>query len=150
MSMRAWERPEAEAEAEDVGASLAGFGVTLLVADVAAEAAFLEQALGFERIRASADFAILRVAGQPLILHRDATYHQNPLLGLLPEAGARGAGVELRVYGVDPDVAWARVEAAGGHSFREPQDRPHGLRECILLSPAGYAWIPGIPSPPAD
>ena len=31
--------------------------------------------------------------------------HNNPLPSLLPENGARGAGVEIRLYNSNPDVA---------------------------------------------
>jgi hypothetical protein len=24
-------------------------------------------------------------------------------------------------------------------------DKPHGLRECILIDDDGYAWVPGTP-----
>ena len=26
--------------------------------------------------------------------------------------------------------------------LRESEDRPHGLRECYLLDPDGYCWVP--------
>jgi hypothetical protein len=28
------------------------------------------------------------------------------------------------------------------------EDKPHGLRECYLLDPEGYVWVPGRPLPP--
>jgi hypothetical protein len=27
----------------------------------------------------------------------------------------------------------------------ETQDKPHGLRECYLVDPDGYVWVPGVP-----
>ena len=59
------------------------------------------------------NFAVLRHEGYEWMLHGDATYHDNPLLNLLPENPPRGAGVELRLYGIDPDAAEARAGAPG-------------------------------------
>lgn len=143
MSAEAWRSPDASGA--EVGRSLRGFGLSLLVRDLPAEVAFLTGGLLLPKNRESADFAILSLGDAALLLHRDAAYAGHPLLNLLPEAGARGAGAELRLYEVDPDAAWARAEAAGGLRLREPLDRPHGLRECVILSPAGYAWVPSRP-----
>ncbi len=128
---------------EEFGRSLGGLGFNLLVADVAREVAFLTGVFGMSAHRVSADFAILAWRGQVFQLHADRTYHSHPLPGLLPEAGPRGAGAELRLYGEDPDAAAALAEAHGGTLLAAPADKPHGLREAYILSPAGYAWVPG-------
>jgi hypothetical protein len=78
-------------------------------------------------------------------LHSDGTYHSNPLLGLLPEAGARGAGAEFRLYHSDPDDVMARAEALGGYILQPARDKPHGLRECYVLCENGYAWVASRP-----
>lgn len=127
----------------DFGRALTGLGLNLLVADVAREAAFLTGVFGMTAHRVSADFAILAWRGTVFQLHADRTYHSHPLPGLLPEAGPRGAGAELRLYGEDPDRAAARAAAHGGTVLAAPADKPHGLREAYILSPAGYAWVPG-------
>ncbi len=77
-------------------------------------------------------------------LHADATYADNPLLALLPEAAARGAGIELRLYQVDPDRAEARARQRGHQVLQSAADKPHGLRECFLLDPDGYCWVPCV------
>lgn len=118
-------------------------GLNLLVADVAREVAFLTGVFGMEAHRVSADFAILAWRGQVFQLHADHTYHAHPLPALLPEAGSRGAGAELRLYGKDPDAAAGLAEAHGGTVLAAPACKPHGLREAYILSPAGYAWVPG-------
>lgn len=128
----------------DFGRSLTGLGLNLLVADVAREVAFLTGVFDMTAHRVSADFAILAWRGQVFQLHADHTYHAHPLPGLLPEAGPCGAGAELRLYGADPDTAAARAEAHGGTVLAAPADKPHGLREAYILSPAGYAWVPGL------
>ena len=106
-------------------------------------AAFLADVFGMEAHRLSADFAIMSYHGELFQLHADATYHSHPLPGLLPEAGPRGAGVEIRLYETDPDEAAARV---AGHPeamiLQEPADKPHGLRECYILCENGYTWVP--------
>ena len=56
----------------------------------------------------------------------------------------RGAGVELRLYDLDPDAAEARARAAGYHVLQVAANKPHGLRECYLVDPDGYVWVPGI------
>ena len=54
------------------------------------------------------------------------------------------AGVELWVYGCDPDVAEANARAGGWTVLAASMDKPHGLRECIILDDEGYAWVPGV------
>lgn len=129
--------------AADFGRSLSGIGLNLLVRDVKAEAAFLVQVFGMTAHRLSANFAIIAYHGQVFQLHADPTYGANPLLSLLPEAGPRGAGAEIRLYETDPDEAAARAGGIDGVTILDaPKDKPHGLRECYILCPNGYAWVP--------
>lgn len=132
-------------EADEFGASLRGIGLNLLVRDVPAICAMLETVFGMKSHQVTADFAIVTYGDQVFQLHADGTYHSNPLLGLLPEAGARGAGIEIRLYDTDPDAAVSKAEAAGMHILQEPSEKPHGLREAYLLCPNGYAWVPSKP-----
>lgn len=128
---------------QDFGHSLRAISVNLLCRDVLAEVAFLTAVFDMQAHRASRDFAILVHAGQPLQLHSDATYAKHPLPSLLPESGPRGAGVEIRLHEADPDQAAQRTEAAGGMVLQGPTDKTaHGLREAVILSPSGYAFIP--------
>ncbi|MDW4498203.1 glyoxalase [Sulfitobacter sp. D35] len=131
--------------AEDFGASLRGIGLNLLVRDVPAQAAFLGEVFGMTAHRVSRDFAILRYGEMLFQIHADGTYHSNPLLGLLPETPPRGAGLEIRLYDSDPDVAAQKAEAAGGTILQPPTDKPHGLREAYILCADGYAWVPSRP-----
>jgi predicted enzyme related to lactoylglutathione lyase len=125
------------------GHSLRAISVNLLCRDVAAEVAFLVAVFGMAAHRASPDFAILVHAGQPLQLHSDAAYASHPLPGVLPEAGPRGAGIEIRLHEADPDEAASRADAAGGMVLQAPTDKTgHGLREAVILSPSGYAFVP--------
>lgn len=130
-------------KAEDFGRSLTGLGLNLVVRDVRRLAAFLVQVFGMTAHRLSADFAIMTYHGEVFQLHSDATYRENPLLGLLPEAGARGAGLEIRLYETDPDQAATRAAAFPDATvLQAPADKPHGLRECYILCENGYAWVP--------
>ncbi|MFD2738319.1 VOC family protein [Sulfitobacter aestuarii] len=127
--------------AEDFGQSLRGIGLNLLVRDVPRQVAFLEAVFGMKGHRVSADFAIMVYGDQLFQLHSDGTYHENPLLTLLPENPPRGAGLEIRLYDSDPEDVCARAEAAGGMILQLPSDRPHGLREAYVLCENGYAWV---------
>ncbi|MFU8881632.1 MAG: VOC family protein [Rhodobacterales bacterium] len=131
--------------APDFGRSLSGFGVNLLVRDVPLQAGFLSRVLGMQVHRLSQDFAILGYHGQLLQLHADGTYHANPMLSLLPEAGPRGAGAELRLFHTDPDRAAKAAQSEGGMILQPPTDKPHGLREAYILDPDGYVWVPSRP-----
>ncbi|NTT84546.1 VOC family protein [Tabrizicola fusiformis] len=130
--------------ARDFGHALRGLSVNLLVRDVPTEATFLVEVFGMQAHRMSADFAILTHAGQPFQLHSDASFGRHPLSALLPEAGPRGAGIELRLHEADPDQAAARAQAfESGMVLQAPVDKAgHGLREAVILSPSGYAWVP--------
>jgi predicted enzyme related to lactoylglutathione lyase len=131
--------------APDFGAALTGMGLNLLVSDVGRSAAFLSGLFGMDVHRLSADFAIMTYAGQVFQLHRDGTFGDHPLLGLVPESAPRGAGIELRLYQTDPDAAAAEAKPLGGHILQAPTNKPHGLRECVILDADGYAWVPSRP-----
>jgi len=129
----------------DFGARLRGLGLNLLVRDLRAEAGFLAAVFGLGVHRLSDDFAILTYGDQVMQLHADATYARHPLHALLPETPPRGAGAALHLFDSDPDAAAARAGAAGGHVLQPPTNKPHGLRETCILSPAGYAWVASRP-----
>lgn len=127
---------------EDFGRSLKGIGLNLVVRDVVALSGMLETVFDMKAHRVTSDFAIMLYGDQIFQLHSDGTYADNTLLSLLPEAGARGAGLEIRLYETDPDEASEKGVAAGMHLLQAPTDKPHGLRECYLLCENGYAWVP--------
>ncbi len=135
--------------ADDLGRALRNFGVNLLCREPVSYAKQLETILGLDLIRADEDFALLRIMHdgiEHLIqLHADHTYAQHPLLGMLPEFGFRGAGIELRVFNRDPDLAMPLAEAAGWTVLQPPTDKPHGLRETFLVCAHGYCWVPSTP-----
>jgi len=134
-------------DAATFGRSLRGLGVNLLCRDVQGMAGFLETVLGLSIHRLSRDFAIARHGDVLVQLHADTTYHRHPLHGLLPENPPRGAGLQLYLFGIDPDMACARADEAGAVVIEPPADKPHGLREATILSPEGYAFSPAIALP---
>ena len=128
--------------AEDYGRALTGFNVNLLVREVAPVVRFLTEVLQVELVYDDPDLAVLRHEGVDWMIHAEHVYDDRPMLARTHAANLRGAGCELRLYNLDPDAAEARARAAGY------EDKPHGLRECYLLDPEGYIWVPGRPLPP--
>ncbi len=129
-------------DADQVGRALTGFGVNLLVTDVFKARDFLETVFHFNTLNSSKDFALLEFTGQIYQLHADHTYSQNPLPSLLPESAPRGGGIELRLFNVDPDLAQKTANENGYEVLMETADKPHGTRECFILDPDGYCWVP--------
>lgn len=131
----------------EYGRSLAGLSVNLLVSDIERALAFQREVLGAELVYADSDFAVLCGYGGEWMLHADHTYERHPLVGLVREAGLRGAGVELRLHGCDPDTAEAAARRLGYVVLAGAQDKPHGLREVYLCDDDGYTWVPDRPRP---
>lgn len=128
--------------APDYSRTLRGVGFNLLVRDVEVSAAFVTGVLGLELVYADPDFAVLRHDGCDVLLHADHTYDTHPLLPRAEHARVRGAGAELRVYGIDPDAAERRARDAGREVLSASTDTGHGLRECFVVDPDGYVWVP--------
>lgn len=144
-------RPDDQApwmSAPEFGRSLRpGIGFNLLVTDVARTVDFSATVLGATAAYQDADFAVLRACGSEWMLHADHAYRDNPLSGIVEGVEGRGAGVELRLYGCDPDQAEAEARHGGWTVLAGAMDKPHGLRECLILDDDGYAWAPGIALP---
>lgn len=141
MAMKRTREPWMTADA--FGRSLPrGLGVNLLVDAVAPMATFLDEVLSARLVHADEDFAVAELAGSLLLVHADHTYDRHPLSGVVAGLAARGAGVELRVYGIDPDGAEARARRRGDIVLAGSSDKPHGLRECAIIGPCGYVFVP--------
>lgn len=133
--------------AADFGRSLRGVGVNLLCRDLRAMADFLSGCFGLSIHRLSDDFALVRHGEVLMQLHSDGTFGRHPLIGLLPENPPRGAGVQIYLFGLDPDACCARAGPAGGVVIEPATDKPHGLREATILAPEGYAFSPAVARP---
>ena len=136
--------------ADDYGRSLIGFNVNLVVREVAPVVRFLTEVLEVELVYDDPDLAILRHRGASWMIHAEHTYDDRPMVRRTRAANQRGAGCELRLYDIDPDAAEDRARAAGYEVLAESEDKPHGLRECYLLDPEGYVWVPGRALPPDE
>lgn len=146
-------------DAVEYGRSLkSGLGINLLVRDVAAAVRFQTKAFAVETRYFDDDFAIMAGYGAEWMLHSNRSYHANALIGIVngsdAAGGVRGAGVELRLYGCDPDAVEARVRAmidtgdagvADAVVLAGAMDKPHGQREAVIVDPEGYVWVPGRP-----
>ncbi len=129
--------------ADDYGRSLPVFTVNLLVADVARAVAFYREVLQAEVRYADADFGALKVGSLDFMLHADHTYEGHPWHGLLTGGRERGLGAELRLFGVDPDLAEQRARKVRAVILQPATDKPHGWREAWVQDPDGYVWAVG-------
>ncbi|MEO4001215.1 hypothetical protein [Mesorhizobium sp. CAU 1732] len=133
--------------ASDFGRSLPrGLGVNLLVADMAAMEVFCREVLGANTIYVDEDFAAIEILGSVFMLHADHSYQDHEMAGSVTGADVRGAGIEIRLYGADPDRVEERARQAGHTVLSASIDKPHGLRECHILSPEGYVFVPSAAS----
>lgn len=135
---------EAPVSASDYGKSLHGLGFNLIVKDLPRAIQFATQVLEAKIFFATSNFAAMKLGGQDFMFHADETYRNNELKGILAGNEARGIGVELRVYGCDPDLAEARARETGFTVLAGSLDKPHGLREAMILDDEGYLWIPSV------
>ncbi len=133
--------------ADQYGRSLRGFGVNLLVRDVAKSSPFHREVLAGEEVYRDEDFAVFRFGTVEWMLHADHTYDAHPLAKLLAAGDARGVGAELRLHGRDPDEAEAAARRRNDVVLQPATDKPHGLREAFILDPDGYLWVPDVPLP---
>jgi uncharacterized glyoxalase superfamily protein PhnB len=128
------------------GKSLAGFTVNLLTADLGRALVFQREVLGAELLQADRDLLIVRGYGGNWMVHADHTYDKHPLLADTRQQGRRGAGIELRLHGCDPDAVAARAVEHGFTVLDGPRDQPdHGLREAHVVDADGYVWVPDLP-----
>ena len=101
-------------QADDFGRSLPrGVGINLLVTDIAPTEEFLRLVLGANTIHADEDFAAIELLGSVLMLHADHSYLDHEMTGVTAGVEIRGAGIEIRVYGADPDRAEAMARQHG-------------------------------------
>jgi uncharacterized glyoxalase superfamily protein PhnB len=129
----------------DYGRSLTALTVNLLVRDIDAALRFQREVLRAQVVYADPDVAVVRGYGAEWMLHADHTYQGHPLHNQVANVASRGAGVELRLHGCDPDAATAAARRHGFPVLAGAADKPHGLREAFLVDPDGYVWVPDRP-----
>ncbi|MGI9482041.1 MAG: hypothetical protein ACR2OR_06760 [Hyphomicrobiales bacterium] len=132
--------------ADEFGRTLkSGIGLNLLVRDVAAAVKFQTDVLKAETAYADRDFAVMRAGGSEWMLHADHTYRDHEMAGVIEGVEARGAGMEIRLYGRDPDASVEAARNGGWIVLSSALDKPHGQREAHIIDDDGYVWVPGIP-----
>jgi predicted enzyme related to lactoylglutathione lyase len=132
--------------APDYGHSLSGFTVNLLSADLPRALTFQRDVLRAEILHEDEDLLIVRGYGRNWMVHADHTYDKHPLLADTQNETRRGAGVELRLHGCDPDGTAGRAQEHGFSVLDGPRDQPdHGLREAHIVDADGYVWVPDVP-----
>ena len=124
-----------------------GLGVNILVPDVEASIRWQVDVLGAKVIYWVERFAIMEAQGAIWLVHSDWSYLDHEMTGVVEGVEARGAGLEIRLYGLDPDAAEARARARDGIILAGAMDKPHGLCEAYRLDPDGYVWAPSIGLP---
>jgi len=130
-------------KADDFGRSLPrGIGINLLVPEIAPMEVFCREVLGATIVYADEDFAAVELLGSVFMLHADHSYSDNPMTGVIHGVEQRGTGIEIRIYGLDPDIAEARAREHGHHVLAASLDKPHGLRECHIVGPQSYVFVP--------
>ncbi len=133
-------------KADDFGRSLPrGVGLNLLVPEIAPMEAFCRTVLGANTIYADEDFAAVELLGSVFMLHADHSYLDHELGRAVAGTELRGAGVEIRLYGADPDRIEARARAEAHVVLAGAIDKPHGLREAHVVGPFGYVFVPSRP-----
>ena len=132
--------------ADEFGRSLPrGIGVNLLVRDIDQAVEFCREVLGAMIIDSDEDFAAVELCGSVFMLHADHTYADHPMTGLIQDQPARGLGLEIRVYGLDPDRVESRARERDKIVLAGAIDKPHGLREAYIVDDEGYVWVPSVP-----
>lgn len=126
----------------DYGRSLTGLGFNLIVNDLEKAIHFAKQVLEAEVFFRTDVFAAMRLSGQDFLFHIPDSYRGNELFGTLKSDAPRGVGIELRCYHVDPDAAETRARENGYTVLAGCLDKPHGLRECMIMDDDGFVWIP--------
>ncbi len=119
-----------------------GVGINLLVPEIAPMEEFCRIVLGARTIHADEDFAAIELLGSLFMLHADHSYADHEMAGAFAGVEVRGAGLEIRIYGADPDAVEALAREQGHIVLAGSLDKPHGLRECYIVGPSGYVFVP--------
>ena len=133
--------------ASEYGRKLRGLGINLIVRDVSKALRFQSEVLAADILYSDPDFAAMRAFDSEWMVHADHTYDRHPINGILSECPERGIGIEIRLYGRDPDEAESVAQALGFEVLASASDKPHGLRETYIFDQDGYLWVPGVPLP---
>ncbi len=131
--------------ADEYGRSLKGLTVNLLVRDIEKALVFQTGVLGATIVYSDPDIAVLEGFDAEWMLHADHTYDKHAMRDVIADVSQRGAGMELRLHGRDPDEAEAAARRLGFEVLVAATDKEaHGLRETFLVDSDGYVWVPDV------
>lgn len=130
-------------------ALLTTVSLNLMVTDIEKSVKFYQIVLGAEVHYWDVDFAAMRVSSIEVMLHADHTHTEHEWYDRLASGVERGVGAQIRLLGLDPDVAVERARQAGGQVIAESADKGHGWREAYIRDRDGYEWAVGVLIPPA-
>ncbi len=126
-----------------------GLGINILVHNVDRSARFQSEIFGARILYWEEHFAIMQVVDSTWLLHSDWSYRSHELIGAVSGVQARGCGVELRLYGVNPDQAEAAARrprcSRPRWSGRQGTRAARGLyrrRRWIRLGAVGLGSVP--------
>lgn len=105
-------------------------------------ARFCRDVLGGRIVYSDEDFAVVELLGSVFMVHADHTYLDHPMTGIVEGTPVRGMGMEIRLYGCDPDAIEERARSAEITVLAGSIDKPHGIRECFIVGPAGTSSFP--------
>lgn len=130
----------------DYGQTLVGLGINILSRNIQQALLFHREVLGAEILQEDPDLLIVRGFSSNWMVHADHTYDKHPMLADTLSSSRRGAGIELRLHGCDPDRAAQKALELGFRVLDGPRDQPdHGLCEAHILDADGYVWVPDVP-----
>ena len=132
--------------APEYSRTLRALTVNLIVRDIEAALAFQRGVLGAEVVYGDPDFAVVKAYGAEWMLHADHTYQGHPLESAFSGVTRRGAGIELRLHGCDPDRAEQAALRLGYRVLAGATDKGHGTREAFIEDRDGYVWVPDVPT----
>ena len=130
--------------ANDYGRSLIALTINLLVRDIEKALVFQREVLDAKVVYSDPDFAVVQAFGGEWMLHADHTYQGHVMEGVVTGVARRGAGIELRLHGRNPDEAEVAARRLGFTVLAGAADTGHGLREAFLMDADGYVWVPDV------
>lgn len=130
--------------AKEYSQTLRGLSLNLLVRDIGRALVFQRAVIGAEVVYSDPDFAVCSAFGSEWMFHADHTYDRHPMGASASSVTRRGAGVELRVHGRDPDEAVAAARRLGLTVLSAATDKGHGTREAHIEDQDGYVWVPDV------
>lgn len=133
-------------DASDYGHSLSGFTVNILSQNLPRSLVFQRDVLEADILHEDDDLLIVSGFNSNWMVHADHTYDKHVFLSDTQSSARRGAGVELRLHGCNPDIVAKRALENGFKLLDGPRDQAdHGLREAHIIDDDGYVWVPDIP-----